>query len=113
MPSPRARQRLLSGIVRDIDRIESYLSGLTRSQFAGDGLRRDAVEQCLARITTAAKCLPAGAQTSDPALAILRAVGGRHAALGRLDSDVVWSLVECLRHQAPLARRCVRAPSWP
>jgi uncharacterized protein with HEPN domain len=95
MTAERARQRLWAGIRRDIGRIETYLGGLTRSQFARDDLRRDAVERCMARIAAIADRLPAQDRARYPALAILGTPGLR-PPLDRLDSDVVWGVARAL-----------------
>jgi len=102
MTAERKRQRLWGGIRGAMGEIEAYLAGLTRSQFARDSLRRDAVERSLERIAALAACLPPQDRAGFPMLSILTAIG-RRAPLDRLDSDVVWSLVQGLKVRAELS----------
>jgi len=91
----------LADIIENIARIESYLAGVDRTTFAGDGLLRDAVERCLERVCEAAQRLGKRAQElmPDQPWADIRGMGNRlRHAYDRIDLDVVWNAA---RHDAP------------
>jgi uncharacterized protein with HEPN domain len=54
LPSEHDPADSVADIIENADRIESYLAGLDRQAFEGDGRTRDAVERCLERICEAA-----------------------------------------------------------
>ena len=97
MSSDRVFLRL-NDIVENIDRISAYLSGITFEEFAQDGLRVDAVERCLQRISEASiKIGPEALAEISPRTRIeaVRGLGNllRHA-YDEVDVSVVWSTVE-------------------
>ncbi len=55
---PRTPLLALTDIADAIDRIEQYTAGLSRTEFAADRLRRDAVERCIEIISEASRRLP-------------------------------------------------------
>jgi len=87
---------LLSDIVENIDRIQSYLLGLDRGAFERDSRTQDAVERCLQRICEAAARLGDRAAELMPAQpwSEIRGMGNhlRHA-YDRLSLDIVWDVV--------------------
>jgi uncharacterized protein with HEPN domain len=99
MLTPRARQRLISHIHRDIGQIEAYLAGITQIQFITDALRRDAVERCMLRLAATANCLPPDDRALTPTLTLLR-FAGFSRAIDRLDSDLIWGLARQLGQRA-------------
>ena len=57
MPSRHDPADSLADIIENAERIESYLVGIDRNAFAGNGLVRDAIERCLERVCEAANRL--------------------------------------------------------
>ena len=97
MSSDRSKLRL-HDIVENIDRISSYLAGLTFEAFAEDGLRIDAVERCLQRISEAVIKIGPDAMARFSSRTRVEAVRGlgnllRHA-YDEVDVRVVWNTVQ-------------------
>ena len=85
----------LADIIENADRIESYLAGMDRDTFAGNGLVRDAIERCLERVCEAAHRLGAQADElmPDQPWGDVRGMGNRRLrhAYDRLSLDVIWN----------------------
>jgi uncharacterized protein with HEPN domain len=96
VPSRFATSDTLADIVENAARIRAHIQGVDLQAFAGDGLRRDAVERCLERICEAAHRLgPKAAELMpDQPWADIRGMGNqlRHA-YDRVGLDVVWNTV--------------------
>lgn len=101
MPSEHLASDCLDDILENIARIEAYLVGVNREAFAGDGLRRDAVERCVERVCEASHRLGGRAAElmPDQPWADIRGMGNwlRHA-YDRVSFDVLWNAV---RHDLP------------
>ena len=94
MSSERELLRL-SDIVDNIDRIETYVSGMDLSTFCADGKSVDAVERCLQRITEAViKIGPERMAEISPTTPVdaVRGLGNalRHDYDG-IDSELIWN----------------------
>jgi uncharacterized protein with HEPN domain len=87
----------LTDIIANISRIERYVAGLSRDNFAEDGRTQDAVERCLERICEAVSRL--GNRTEallprHPSSAI-RGMGNRlRHAYDRIDLGLIWDTIE-------------------
>ena len=97
MSSDRLTLRL-HDIVENIDRISHYLAGTNMEEFAQDGLRIDAVERCLQRISEAVIKIGPAAMAEISSRTRVEAVRGlgnllRHA-YDEVDVGVVWSTVQ-------------------
>lgn len=57
----------LDHILENIERVEHYVADCDFQRFTQDGLRRDAIERCLARISEAARKLGTRRSNSYPA----------------------------------------------
>jgi uncharacterized protein with HEPN domain len=96
MPFEREPARCFTDILDNIDRIESYVAGLSRAALERDMRTRDAVERCLERICEAgfrlgdrAATLVAGQRWGD-----LRGMGNRlRHAYDRVSFDVICNAV--------------------
>lgn len=94
MSSKHDSAESLSDILENIERIGRYIAGLDRDAFERDGLCRDAVERCLARICEAALRLREQATElmPDQLWGDIRGLGNRlRHAYDRIDLDIVWS----------------------
>jgi uncharacterized RmlC-like cupin family protein/uncharacterized protein with HEPN domain len=109
VPSRDATQAL-EDIVANIQRIESYIKGISFEEYSGDTRTMDAVERCLARISEAAMRLGDAAPGLCPNVpwADIRGIGNhlRHA-YETIDQRIVWRVVT--RELAPLQRACADA----
>ncbi|SHJ95822.1 hypothetical protein SAMN02745194_03821 [Roseomonas rosea] len=111
MISPRACQRTIQAMLREIDTCDAYRGQGTRRSFAADTLRRDGCEICLERLVALAEQLRAAAPRLhgrlEPVLLPLSGLAGR--SLNRMDSDVLWSLADYCREELRPALRLVAA----
>jgi uncharacterized protein with HEPN domain len=96
VPSKHDPADCLDDILENILRIESYVLGLSKQQFEGDGRTRDAVERCLERICEAAFRLGDAAEELVPGQPWpdIRGMGNwlRHA-YDRVDRDTIWDTI--------------------
>jgi len=84
----------LADIIENAERIEQYLTGVSRDAFAGNGLMRDAVERCMERVCEAAHRLGERAAELMPGQpwADIRGMGNRlRHAYDRISLDVIWN----------------------
>jgi uncharacterized protein with HEPN domain len=96
VPSRHDPAASLADILENLERIEGYVAGLDREVFAGDTLRRDAVERCLERICEAAFRLGEKAAELVPSQpwGDIRGMGNRlRHAYDRIDLDLLWNTV--------------------
>jgi uncharacterized protein with HEPN domain len=96
VPSRHDPAASLADILENLERIEGYVAGLDREAFAGDTLRRDAVERCLERICEAAFRLGEKAAELVPSQpwGDIRGMGNRlRHAYDRIDLHLLWNTV--------------------
>ena len=109
MSSKKPRQRF-DDIVKNIDAIVRYTSGLDRTAFLSDQKTIDATERCLARISEAAVKLGPGAEQIAPGIswADIRGVGNwlRHG-YDEINQDTVWEVVS--QQLRPLREASIQA----
>ncbi len=94
MPSKHNPVDSLADIIENAERIEQYLTGVSRDAFAGNGLMRDAVERCMERVCEAAHRLGERAAELMPGQpwADIRGMGNRlRHAYDRISLDVIWN----------------------
>jgi uncharacterized protein with HEPN domain len=91
------RIALLKDIIENIERVQRYVHGFSRTSFAGDSRTYDAVERCLERVCEAAVRLgdDAAALMPDQPWDEIRGTGNwlRHA-YHRVDAALIWDTVE-------------------
>lgn len=94
MPSDKPKRRF-QDILDNIERIQTYTSGLTSERFAQDSLRRDAVERCLLRIAEAATRVKGLSETlaPDQPWADIRGLGNvlRHE-YEKINVAIIWDI---------------------
>ena len=88
----------LEHIVENVDKIASYIDGLSYEEYAASPMVVDAVERCLARITEAAIKVGAEGMKSaapDQPFEQIRGLGNilRHA-YDVVDPEIVWRTVK-------------------
>jgi uncharacterized protein with HEPN domain len=86
----------LTDIVDNIARIESYVVGMSRDNFANDARTQDAVERCLERICEAVSRLgnTAAALLPGHPSAAIRGMGNRlRHAYDRIDLGLIWDTI--------------------
>ena len=96
MPSRHDPADSLADLIENAERIESYLVGMDRNAFAGNGLVRDAIERCLERVCEAAIRLGehAAELMPDQPWGDIRGMGNRlRHAYDRISLDVIWNAV--------------------
>jgi uncharacterized protein with HEPN domain len=96
VPSRHDPADSLADIIENAERIESYVAGMSRDAFAGNGLARDAVERCLERVCEAAHRLGDQAAELMPGQpwSDIRGMGNRlRHAYDRISLDVTWNAV--------------------
>jgi uncharacterized protein with HEPN domain len=84
-------------MLENIERIASYLAGMSRDEFQGDGRTRDAIERCLERICEAAFRLGDQAAHLMPEQPWdeIRGMGNRlRHGYDRISSAVIWHAVQ-------------------
>ena len=94
MPSRHDPADSLVDIIKNAERVESYLAGMDRRTFEQDGRTRDAVERCLERVCEAAHRLGNRAEQLMPGQpwGDIRGMGNRlRHAYDRLSLEVVWN----------------------
>lgn len=94
MPSKHDPADSLVDIVENAARVETYLAGMDRAAFAGNGLARDAVERCMERVCEAARRLGerAAELMPDQPWSDIRGMGNRlRHAYDRISLDVIWN----------------------
>ena len=94
MPSKHDPVESLADIIENAERIEQYLTGVSRDAFADNGLMRDAVERCMERVCEAAHRLGERAAELMPGQpwADIRGMGNRlRHAYDRISLDVIWN----------------------
>lgn len=118
MPSERPAQRL-TDIIENIDRIRSYVQGLTYEGYLSSTLIQDAVERCFARISEAAVKLGDQMDVRHPNIpwADIRSFGNRlRHAYDDIDDRILWSAVQHdlqPLHEACEAELTARARGFP
>ena len=93
-PDPAA---CFTDILENIDRISSYVAGMTEDEFRQDGRTRDAVERCLERICEAAYRLGENAARLVPGQpwGRIRGMGNRlRHGDDRVSFRIVWLAVQ-------------------
>lgn len=94
MPSRHDPADSLVDIIKNAERVESYLAGMDRRTFEQDGRTRDAVERCLERVCEAAHRLGNRAEQLMPGQpwGDIRGMGNRlRHAYDRVSLEVVWN----------------------
>jgi uncharacterized protein with HEPN domain len=87
----------LTDIVNNVARIEDYVVGMSRNNFADDGRTQDAVERCLERICEAVSRLGSRTKALLPGhpSAAIRGMGNRlRHAYDRIDLGLIWDTIE-------------------
>ena len=92
---PRRELRLrLEHILRGIARIEQLTAGKTVEDYLADEGLREMIERNIARISEAARHIPAGSKAKNPAIPWRQVVGAggviRHD-YAEIDDHVMWS----------------------
>jgi len=86
----------LTDIGDAIERIERYVTGLSRDAFVNDRLRRDAVERCIEIISEASRRVPEDLKARHPMIpwARIAAIGNvfRHE-YDEVSPTLVWEVV--------------------
>lgn len=98
----------LEHILENIERVELYVVDCDFQRFTKDGLRRDAIERCLSRISEAARKLGDIAEqlAPDQPWADIRELGNRlRHDYERVDPIVVWGIVTEHLHPLKIAVR--------
>ncbi len=83
-------------MLENIERIGSYVAGMSRDEFQGDGRTRDAVERCLERICEAAFRLGDQATSLMPGQpwGEIRGMGNRlRHGYDRISHSVIWHAI--------------------
>ena len=116
VPSSHDPAVCLADMLENIERIESYVAGLTRDEFQADGRTRDAVERCLERICEAAFRLGDQAALLMPGQpwGEIRGMGNRlRHGYDRVSFPVIWHAVrdELPSLQADVRRALARVGS--
>jgi uncharacterized protein with HEPN domain len=109
--SERRAQDYLNDILEGMERIEEYISGLTRDQFMQDRKTIDAVVRNLEIIGEATKCLPSSLRDRHPQIPWKALAGVRdkmiHHYFG-LNYDIIWTISsDQLPGLLPLVREVV------
>jgi uncharacterized protein with HEPN domain len=94
VPSKHNPADSLVDIIENAARVETYLAGMDRASFAGNGLARDAVERCMERVCEAAHRLGDRAAELMPnqPWSDIRGMGNRlRHAYDRISLDVIWN----------------------
>jgi uncharacterized protein with HEPN domain len=97
VPSRHDPAVCLGDMLENIDRIISYVSGMDREAFQGDGRTRDAVERCLERISEVASRLGDRAAELIPGQpwADIRGMGNRlRHGYDRISFPIIWHAVQ-------------------
>jgi uncharacterized protein with HEPN domain len=97
VPSSHDPTVCLADMLENIERIASYVAGLNRDEFQGDGRTRDAVERCLERICEAAFRLgdQAARLMPDQPWGEIRGMGNRlRHGYDRVTFSVIWHAVQ-------------------
>jgi uncharacterized protein with HEPN domain len=96
VPSSHDPVVCLADMLENIERIASYVAGMSRNEFQRDGRTRDAVERCLERICEAAFRLGDQAPLLMPGQpwGDIRGMGNRlRHGYDRLTLSVIWHAV--------------------
>ena len=94
--SSRDPKRRFGDIIRNVDAITSYTTGLSEAQYRANQLVIDATERCLLRISEAAVKLGHSAERLAPGMpwADIRGIGNwlRHG-YDEINQDAIWEVV--------------------
>lgn len=106
MSSKNPKQRLID-IIENIERIRTYVQGLTYEQFCHNFLVQDAVERCFSRISEAAVKLGNTMDSKYPSIpwVDIRNFGNhiRHA-YDHIDTLIIWQSIQ--EDLEPLKKVC-------
>jgi len=105
----RSARILLEDILESINRIETYVKGVTRADFERDTEKQDALVRRLEIIGQAVKGLPQNLRDLHPQVPWRQIAGARDILAHeyfRVDLDLAWDMIH---HNVPELKRNVEA----